>query len=525
MDYNKFWEIENFERGLSSTVDDKLYNIYRVIKANEKLKGQLASDPYKLLEIMKGINVPYFNGDEKLFFEIYRRISEMSDRTIMEYINYILSQGRFGAMAPESLFSLMFKNITGAESILVTDCDKYGVELYDLIKENKNVKFYLTIKNDIIYKLFAELYRYNNVEFISPEIYTDTFTTKKFDLIISFPIMGGRELVSSGDFISRELSFIAAQNLLYHLTSNGKLIIILPAKIGFGGGDAETLRNYIYENYKVNEIASLPSRVFYPYMSINTYLLSISQGITDAVTITKYTLEKSNNIDQLKPDDTRLLFSDELEEMNNWNVDFAFSMTDETILQYKDSNVKKEKLKDVADVFRGKAVTSKDEDGNIAIVNISNISETGIDYENLDTVYDEERKVARYILEEGDVLIATKGFTIKVAVYEKQPQMVIASSNLCVVRPNTKLINGIYLKLFLESETGMKLLKSLQRGTTIVNINYKDISELEVPVPPMDEQLEIANEYNTGLNLYKKTITAAEEAWSTIKNSVKNKLF
>jgi hypothetical protein len=525
MDYNKFWEIENFERGLSSSVDDKLYNIYRVIKANEKLKGKLAADPYKLLEIMKGINVPYFNGDEKLFFEIYRRIIEMTDRTIMEYINYIVSQGRFGAMVPDCLFSLMFKNITGAESILVTDSDKYGIELYDLIKENKNVKFYLTVKNDILYKLFTDLYRFNNVEFISPEIYTDTFTTKKFDLIVSFPIMGGRELISTGDFISRELSFIAAQNLLYHLTPSGKLIILLPAKIGFGGGDAETLRNYISENYKVNEIASLPSKVFYPYMSINTYLLSVSQGITDAVTISKYSLVKKDNVEQLNADDTRLLFSDELAEMNNWNVDMAFSMTDETILQYKDSNVKKEKLKDVADVFRGKSVTSKEEDGNIAVVNISNISETGIDYGNLDTAYDEERKIARYLLEEGDVLIATKGFAIKIAVFEKQPRMVIASSNLCVVRPNTKLINGTYLKLFLESETGMKLLKSLQRGTTIVNINYQDICELEVPVPPMDEQFEIANEYNAGLNLYKKTIAAAEEAWSMIKNSVKNKLF
>ncbi len=525
MDYNKFWEIENFERGLSSSVDDKLYNIYRIIKANENLEGHFANDPYQLLEIMKRINVPYFNGDEKLFFEIYRRISEMTERTIMEYINYIISQGRFGAMVPECLFSLMFKNISGAESILVTDADKYGVELYDLIKENKRLRFYLTVKNDIIHKLFSEIYKFDNVEFINPEIYTDTFTTKKFDIIVSFPIMGGRELVTSGDFISRELSFIAAQNLLYHLTPIGKLIIILPAKIGFGGGDAETLRHYISENYKVNEIASLPSRVFYPYMAINTYLISISQGLTDAVTITKYSLEKSNNVEQLLPDDTRLLFSDELEEMNNWNVDFAFSMTDETILQYKDSNVKKEKLKNVADVFRGKSVTSKDEEGNIAVINISNISETGIDYEKLDVTYDEERKAARYLLEDGDVLIATKGFAVKVAVYEKQPRMVIASSNLCVVRPNTKLINGTYLKLFLESEIGMKLLKSLQRGTAIVNINYQDICELEVPVPPIDEQMKIAEEYNVGLRLYKKTIEAAEEAWNLIKNSVKSKLF
>lgn len=525
MDYSKFWELENIERGLKSNYEEMLYNIYRTLKINETLHDKTAQDPYEALEVLKGVDVPYIKGDEKLFFEVYKRISNMSNRTIIEYINYILSQGRFGALVPECLFSLMFKNIDGAESILINDCDKYGVELFDLIQLNKKTRFYLTVKLEILNKLLTILYKDKNVEFINPEIYTDTFTTKKFDLIVSFPVMGGRELNSGGDFISRELSFIAAQNLLYHLTSSGKLIILLPAKIGFGGGDAEILRHYISENYKVNEISSMPARVFYPYMSINTYLLSISQGETDAVTVSKYSMVREGRHEVLKCDDERLLFSDELEEMNNWNVDMAFSMTDEMILQYKDSAVKKARIKEVADVFRGKAISNKVEDGNVAIVNISNISETGIDYDNLDTTNDEERKVARYLLEDGDVLITTKGFTVKIGVFEKQPRMVIASSNLCVIRPKGKLINGTYLKLFLESETGMKLIQSLQRGTTIININYQDICELEVPVPPMDDQLEIANEYNAGLNLYKKTIAAAEEAWSMIKNNVKNKLF
>ena len=83
----------------------------------------------------------------------------------------------------------------------------------------------------------------------------------------------------------------------------------------------------------------------------------------------------------------------------------------------------------------------------------------------------------------------------------------------------------IYLKLFLDSEVGVKLLKSLQRGTSIVNINYQDICELEIPVPSLDEQLDIVNEYNAGLKLYKETILAAEDAWLKIKNSVQKKLF
>ena len=77
----------------------------------------------------------------------------------------------------------------------------------------------------------------------------------------------------------------------------------------FGGGDAETLRHYIAENYKVNEIASLPSRVFYPYMAIKTYLLTISQGETDAVNVVKYSFIKKGNQEILDGEE-RLLFSD-----------------------------------------------------------------------------------------------------------------------------------------------------------------------------------------------------------------------
>lgn len=60
-------------------------------------------------------------------------------------------------------------------------------------------------------------------------------------------------------------------------------------------------------------------------------------------------------------------------------------------------------------MFRGKAITEKAEGGNVSVVNISNISDIGIDYANLETINEEARKVARYL---RDVLITTKWFSI-----------------------------------------------------------------------------------------------------------------
>ena len=69
------------------------------------------------------------------------------------------------------------------------------------------------------------------------------------------------------------------------------------------------------------------------------------------------------------------------------------------------------------------------------------------------------------------------------------------------------------------------MLKSLQRGTGIVNINFKDMSELEVPVLPLEAQEALVHEYNAGLNLYKKTIAAAEEGWRGVQTEIQSKLY
>ncbi len=110
----------------------------------------------------------------------------------------------------------------------------------------------------------------------------------------------------------------------------------------------------------------------------------------------------------------------------------------------------------------------------------------------------------------GDVLISSRGTILKVAIFSEQTFPCIPSSNLIVIRPNDGLL-GKYLKIFLESSIGIKLLKSIQRGTTVVNINYKDLGQLEIPLLSLEEQKEIINKYEEEMNQYKTTIEVAEK--------------
>ena len=119
--------------------------------------------------------------------------------------------------------------------------------------------------------------------------------------------------------------------------------------------------------------------------------------------------------------------------------------------------------------------------------------------------------------------MSSRGTAIKSAVFENQNNTIIASANLIVIRPKERLL-GEYIKIFFESPIGLAIIKSFQRGTTIMNINHSDIMEMEIPIIPISEQNDIINQYHNELNIYKKTISEAERKWINIKDNIYNKL-
>lgn len=473
-------------------------------------------------------SMPRFPGDADLFYKLYNTLSAIDGHAILSYLG-ASSEGREPA-APEVLVDKLAEYITDkVESVLITECEQYGPGLLDVIENHPNVMFTLTCKQELKYELLSSVYATSsNARIHMVDIYSYGFTSERFDLIIAIPVFGGRRLVNDEDFISREPDLIAVQNLLYHIQREGELVIVLPAKITFGGGSTASLRSYIESNYRIKEISALPAGLFTPYTAIRTYLFVFSTGTTDDVVLKQYEADKpirrNSACKKLIVANEQLLFSDEFDELSGWNIDMAFSEEYDDIRAFSASPVKKLQLKDAATVFRGKAVNTRAKSGNIGVINISNITDTGIDYSSLDYIVDEERKVSRYILQHGDVLVTARGTTVKIAVFEEQSSICIPSVNINVIRPK-ELLNGTYLKLFLESPVGMKMLKSLQRGTSVVNINFKDISELEVPVLPLAIQEALAQEYNTGLSLFKETIAAAEEGWRSVQLEIQSKLY
>ena len=78
------------------------------------------------------------------------------------------------------------------------------------------------------------------------------------------------------------------------------------------------------------------------------------------------------------------------------------------------------------------------------------------------------------------------------------------------------MLNSTYLKLFLDSPLGERMISGVQQGSTIINISYKDLNALDIPLPSIEEQKNKADEYTNKLKIYKDTIAATEKRWNEV---------
>ena len=189
------------------------------------------------------------------------------------------------------------------------------------------------------------------------------------------------------------------------------------------------------------------------------------------------------------------------------------------IIDYEANTDKLVRLGDVVDQFKGKAVPAKAEPGEFAVINLSDMTPNGIAYDDLKTFSEERRKLLRFLLEDGDVLIASKGTVQKVAVFEDQGKReVVASSNITVLRPKEKL-RGFYIKFFLETDIGA------DKGKAVLNLSTADLLDIKIPeIPIVKQDYQIAA-YLRGRADFHRKMVRAEQEWENIQNNVTEALF
>lgn len=508
-----------------STRDQLLNEMLRVQMTLKKLKDNSSiSDKEKLFQLMKKTTedeLGFFPADRDDFWDIFEALKDID---LIEYTLKIYKNDRMGTViSPVYLNSYNSDRIHNLQpkKILITEAEKHLSGLKEIVQRFPNPEITLTTQLKPMYFLLQLAFgEYENVKIRFESIYTGCLMDEKYDYIYSLPAFGHKPDEIGKSFLTRDSDGIAIENMLGHLDDEGTLDIIVPAKITFAGMGFERLRAYIAKYFHVESIYILPEGTFRPYTAIKTYLFSITTKPGTRVEIGTFELNKQD----FEIRDKKVIPTGEFLSQEDWRIELLLADDDENVQRFKSSSLQKVKLKDVAEVFRGKSILKKDTFlGSIAILNISNIEDGAINYRDMDTIDEEERKIKRYELYTGDVVLSCRGTAIKSAVFQAQDQTIIASANLIVIRPKEKVM-GEYIKIFFESPVGLALIKSFQRGTTIMNINHADIMEMEIPVLPVSKQQEMIDRYNEELVVYKNTIKQAESRWAQVKDSIYNQL-
>jgi len=514
-----------YQRQLTSR-EQLLNEMLRVKMTLKKLEEAsiTTKNKEKLFQFMKKVTedeLGFFPADRDDFWAIFE---ELKDIDLIDFTLEIYKNDRLGTIiSPRYLSAYISDRIRYLQpnTILITEAEKHLSGLKEIINRFQDPKFTLTTQLKPMHILLQLAFGgYKNVKIRFESIYTGCLQDEKYDYIYSLPAFGYRPEELGEKFLTRDSDGIAIQNMIEHLDDKGILDIIVPAKITFAGAGYMKLRRYITEHFYVESIYILPEGTFRPLTAIKTYLFSITTKPRENIKIGTFEFSKREfEIEDKKEIPTKGFLSHE-----DWRIELLLADDNENIQRFKSSKHEKVKLKDVAEVFRGKSILKKDISvGSISVLNISNIEYGEINYEKMDTIDEEERKIKRYELYTGDVVLSCRGTAIKSAVFKAQDKTIIASANLIVIRPKEK-VKGEYIKIFFESPVGIAIIKSFQRGTTIMNINSSDIMEMEIPLLPISKQQEMIDKYNEELSIYKDTIKKAENRWLQVKDSIYNHL-
>ena len=165
------------------------------------------------------------------------------------------------------------------------------------------------------------------------------------------------------------------------------------------------------------------------------------------------------------------------------------------------------KLSENAVIFRGiqdtegikeKEIEKKtQEEKSYLYLSLSDIQEGNINFQTMRCLYGKKATWDDCFLKNGDVLISKTAYpALKIAIYEGVDNFVLPASNIFVIRTKCSL-NPYYLKLYLESEKGLKELKKLATGAKLPALAKENLGNLEIPLKSEEEQNAIEEEYKS----------------------------
>ena len=315
-----------------------------------------------------------------------------------------------------------------------------------------------------------------------------------------------------------------------------KGVAIMPNGITWNASD-KMMRRFLLEDGMIEAVISLPEKLL-EYTSIPTTIIVFSFGRTsvrmiDATRIftagRRQNLLSDADIDKIisayheDSDISRQVSHEEI-----WDNDFVLNPVRYLSSEIKiDNGVKLGSLLTISPL-RGAQLNADTLDGLVSrketdyqYLMLSNIHDGLID-DDLPYLNEIDRSLEKYCLQDGDIILSKNGFPFKVAIaHPKEGKHILANGNLFILRVDRTKVNPVYLKAFLEGETGTDLLKRISVGSTIPNISQRSLEGILIPLPSIEEQEKIVENYSNKQNEILILKSRLAKAISQLKEIVK----
>lgn len=194
---------------------------------------------------------------------------------------------------------------------------------------------------------------------------------------------------------------------------------------------------------------------------------------------------------------------------------------------YNDSmqNKQVKQLNEIAEIILGytfRNSLSSQEDGNTFVVQARNISEyLSVKSEDLLKIHLENNR-AKSFAKNNDVVLSSRGI-FKSSVIKADSDNLIASASVYLLRLKTAEVIPEYLAIFLNSEDTQKKIQEKITGAVIKTLLKKEVGEIEIVIPNLDDQKKIVAIYFNNLE-QKKLLNKKIELTNQISKGAINKI-
>lgn len=533
---------------------DETKNIFELInqaiKINEKVRN---TDKFKLLLDIEE-DLAKFKYVELDYIRLFKILQEADNNIIKEIMKIDLSE-KFGLgngirgdfSTPNAINSLSRQLLDIKERDAVLDmCSGIGSFLVE-VASNSNTDFIdgidinpqssliskirlsvLTGKEDIIQIKDALIHEYGTK-------YDKIFCNYPFGLKIDNYKLGEiknkKDLFYPwGNYTGGSSDWLFVNNVISLLESNGKAVMIIPDGPLFKTAD-KSYKMDLLVGGMIETIIKLPQNIFLSTgISVNLVVLSKrSNHELKFVDATKEFVKEHFRNKLLVENILSLVNGPDNEKVKT--MKYTDILDNDAILSVDNYVGQKEityhnphKLSEyIIDRFRGYQLTSSQQkelenpNGEYEVLTISDIDNGNIS-NSLTRINVDDNKLDRYLIENGDIIISSKGTRIKIAVAEIGNRKIIANGNLIVLRIDQKKLNPYYLEMYLNSSDGQAILKQIQTGSVIISINPSRLETITISTLSFEEQNKIADKYKAK----QKQIALAQDHIRKLENELDN---